>query len=210
MSFATLEVPDNITLYYISAEDGDVYRTPLDAADSVKVFDLNSVEKDEFEDPDTLAFLTSSENSERVDLVAVLWREDQEMVTVPVVEDVAPASAVAEISDREKLSWGGWWGNYAAVSKLGAASDSPWQFNAGGWALEGLRGTNEATGARARFSVELPVARWPIRKAVQLPGDNVLFQLGPNQICLYDPIRDELALVAKGRQPVLVLGSDKE
>jgi hypothetical protein len=45
---------------------------------------------------------------------------------------------------------------------------------------------------------------WAVRNAVHLPGDTVLLQLGDNQICLYDPEKKQIALVARGRGPIAV------
>ncbi len=44
-----------------------------------------------------------------------------------------------------------------------------------------------------------------VRNATHLPGDAVLFQLGRDQICVLDPVRRQVALLARGRGPTAVM-----
>ena len=48
--------------------------------------------------------------------------------------------------------------------------------------------------------------KWIVRLVTHLPTDQVLFQLGGDQICLYDPEKKQVALVARGRGPIAVIG----
>ncbi len=48
-----------------------------------------------------------------------------------------------------------------------------------------------------------------IRNAVQLPSDKALFQLGENQICVFDPATRQVALLWRGRGPVAVMEKGK-
>ena len=97
---------------------------------------------------------------------------------------------------------------FGTVPKLGDARSSPWKFWTGAWAAEGLHGTNTRSGRDVTFSLETPFVSWPVRNAVHLPGDLVLLQLGDDQICVYDPEKNRIALLAKGRGPIAVMGME--
>jgi hypothetical protein len=78
-------------------------------------------------------------------------------------------------------------------------------FRTGFWPIEGLRGKNEKTGETIYFSLETPFVSWIARSATQLPGDYVVFQLGDDQICLFETATKKIALLARGQGPVVVL-----
>lgn len=67
------------------------------------------------------------------------------------------------------------------------------------------RYSNQGLREKFEFSMTNPIVKWRCTNATQIPGDLVLFQLGENQICLYDPNTKRIALVAKGNGPVAVL-----
>lgn len=68
-------------------------------------------------------------------------------------------------------------------------------------------GKNEENNEKVRVSLEIPYqGKWYVRFISHLPGDRVLFQLGRDQICLYDLNKKQVALVTKGRSPLAVIG----
>ena len=69
----------------------------------------------------------------------------------------------------------------------------------------GPSGFPKETGNRVRFSYETPFGAWTVRNAVHLPTDKVLFQLGDDQICGFDPVERRVALLWHGRGPVPVI-----
>jgi len=87
--------------------------------------------------------------------------------------------------------------NVGAVPRLVRESD--WEYYVGIWAVQGIRGENGKTGERIGFSLETPFMAWLVRNAVHVDGDFVVFQLGPDQICILHPQRKQIALVARGR-----------
>jgi hypothetical protein len=91
------------------------------------------------------------------------------------------------------------------VQALGSATNSQWEFWAGFWPMEGLGASQKATGKRLGFSYETPFGAWSVRNAVHLPNDKVLFQLGDDQICGFDPAQRRVALLWHGRGPVAVI-----
>jgi hypothetical protein len=59
------------------------------------------------------------------------------------------------------------------------------------------------------FSFETPFVAWSVRNATHLPSDRILFQLGDDQICVYDPEKKEIALLAEGRGPIAVMQKEE-
>lgn len=86
-----------------------------------------------------------------------------------------------------------------------AEAPSPWKFWAGFWPIEGLKAENRTTGTNVHFSYETPSGARTVRNAVPLPSDKVLFQLGHDQICAFDPQSRKVALLWDGRGPVPVI-----
>ena len=68
-----------------------------------------------------------------------------------------------------------------------------------------MRASRTDTGTEFSIGFEMPLGNWLIRNATHLPGDYVLFQLGRDQICLFDPLRKRIAIIARGRGPVAIL-----
>jgi len=99
----------------------------------------------------------------------------------------------------------GTWFNFGAASPLGSATNSQWEFQAGFWPIAGLLAENKATGTKVHFSYETPFGAWTVRNAVHLPTDKVLFQLGKDQVCAFDPQSRKVALLWHGRGPVPVI-----
>jgi hypothetical protein len=79
-----------------------------------------------------------------------------------------------------------------------------WEFDSYHWP-NGLHGENKNTQRKLSISVETPFLIWQIRYPTQLPGGQVVFELGRNQICLLDPNQKKIAMLLKGRCPVVLL-----
>ena len=68
-----------------------------------------------------------------------------------------------------------------------------------------LDGENAKKGRNLDVSLDTPFIRWPVYCPTQLPSGQVVFQLGGNQICILDPNERKIALLAKGRWPVITM-----
>jgi hypothetical protein len=202
-----VSLPENILVCFISAADGDAYAGSLCERQWRNIFDLNSSNRH-----DRLFVRPSAQDTNVWDLAACLETgtvRPPDLVTVR--ERFATVTAETWRSPKEQSpSYGGSYFKFGPVSKLGDAQSSAWQFRTGFWAYAGLSGIETNSGERVRFSFETPFVNWYIRNAVHLPTDKVLFQLGNEQICLYDPVKKQIALVARGRGPVAVVGNEKE
>lgn len=192
-------------LYFIGADDGDLYR--MDLADRTRVEQLAVLDTDQYNDrpfahrnkPDQPWHLGVMEHDSRRDL----GRLDG--------QDILPRNwgfggggdlPRATISlDEAPTSWMNWRG----VARVPASSDSGYKLHVGHWAAEGLsivRSTGSDEKPR-RLALETPLLDWPIRNATLLPDDIVIFQLGRNQIVALDLKTDTVGLLARGRGPLV-------
>ncbi len=62
---------------------------------------------------------------------------------------------------------------------------------------------NKKSGELFRVGIETPLITWDVRMATQLSDGKVVFQFGKNQICIADPERKCVAVVARGKCPVV-------
>ncbi len=92
--------------------------------------------------------------------------------------------------------------SYGEVPSIGAKSD--WVLRIGFWPAEGISGQNAKTGERFHYGLELPFVSWPVRHATQISGSYVVAQLGSSQICLMDLESRRIALIARGKGPIVV------
>ncbi|MCK9315793.1 MAG: hypothetical protein M0Q48_06585 [Verrucomicrobia bacterium] len=199
---ADLALPESVHVYYISPADGDVYKRQLTGGSEQKIFELNSTDR-----YDRLFIRPNTTDSNRWDLVASLETEWYGAHSVDVLTNMMVEAAPELRSSRTgtPLNEGTTWLNFGRAQRLGSATNSHWKFWAGFWAVEGLEASNETTGESLWFSYETPFGMWYVRNVVHLPSDKVLFQLGWDQICAFDPVRRRVGLLWKGRGPVPVI-----
>jgi hypothetical protein len=130
---------------------------------------------------------------------------NQDGKLVPVITNLV-GQAMPELDDEKSSSRiNGTWFNFRSVPSLGSARTSDWSFFTGFWAAGGMGGRNDKTKQDARFAYETPFGSWMIRNAVLLPTDKVLFQLGHDQICVFDPETRRVALLWRGRGPIPII-----
>ena len=200
VQLSQIRLPEDVVLYYISDQDGDVYRRRLAGPDE-RICDLNSAGYD-----DRLAVQQNAAHTGLWDIVVRLDTDDRDHPRIVAVEESLTAVAAPFWhGDAEAPKHRGTWSNFGNVPRLGDAACSPWEFCTGPWAASGLSGTQTETDTRVHFSLETPFAAWNLRNATHLPGDIVVFQLGDDQICVFDPKTRRLALVTNGRGPIAVL-----
>jgi hypothetical protein len=205
VELSSISMPENILIYFISVDDGDVYEGSLRSAQWKSVFDLNSSRED-----DHLFVKPSDAEVNSWDLMASLETDEyRNPKIIPILEQVAEVAVPSSnVTNADPPRYEGAGPNFGQVPKLGNAKSSPWQFRSGFWSIEGLRGTQANSGEVVHFSLETPFVAWPVRNATHLPTDKVLLQLGDDQICVYDPETNRIALVTKGRTPIAVIKAD--
>ncbi len=199
-------LPEDMHLYYIDANDGDVYTRLLNVSSDTLVYDLNSVNNIY---GDYLTVLPSKANPDGVDLMAQLMGANtRDFTWITVKKDFALDAAInSQWDDNRGAEYiQGTWFSFGPVAQMKAAKDSPWSFYVGFWPIEGFSAKNTDTDERIHRSLETPVVSWPVRCATQINRNTIIFQLGDDQICIYNVEKDQIALVAKGRSPVVAIG----
>jgi hypothetical protein len=206
VEISSMSLPEKVLVSFISAKDGDVYAGSLQDRQWKKVFDLNSSHRN-----DCLLVRPSSRHTNEWDLVARLDTEERRNPKlVDIQERFASVAAPSWRSmNTDPPQYEGTSFNFGQVSKLGTAQSSPWEFWSGFWPIEGLHGTESKSGVQVSFSFETPFVAWSVRNATHLPSDRILFQLGDDQICVYDPEKKEIALLAEGRGPIAVMQKEE-
>ncbi|HTD67927.1 MAG TPA: hypothetical protein VK846_15490 [Candidatus Limnocylindria bacterium] len=195
-----LSLPESVIVYFI-AEDGDVYSARLSSTKPEKIQELHSTNKN-----DRLLVRANASNPNHWDLIARVHGDDTRNANiVPVITNLLVQVAPDWRSINGNPEPEGTWFNFGAVTPLGSATTSDWKFFSGFWSVEGLSGSNMKTGAKVHFSYETPFGSWIVRNAVHLPSDKVLFQLGDDQICAFDPTKRSVALLWRGRGPVPII-----
>jgi len=196
---AEMSLPDKVVVYFISAQDGDVYSAPLNSGRMERVMKLGSTHKND-------RLVLRPQPFTRWDLVVRMESTNHwDPQFVPVITNLVAEIAPDWRSTNGNQTLEGTWFNFGAVPPLGAATNSDWEFFAGFWSIEGLHGKNERRRTNIHFSYETPFGEWMIRNAVLLPTDKVLFQLGEDQICAFDPESKKVALLWRGRGPMPVV-----
>lgn len=197
-----LSMPESVSVYYIAPSDGGVYRRALAGGEARKVFDLQSTNKN-----DRLFVRTSPANTNLWDLMA--------LIEGPEIRAPRVLSVLTNLNVDGSPDWRGGsddphrvegtWFNFGDVPALGSATNSSWKFRAGFWSAEGLRVSRRATDEWFRVAYETPFGAWAVRNAVHLPSDKVLFQLGDDQVCVFDPVERRVALLWRGKGLVAVI-----
>jgi len=197
-----LSLPESVLVYFISPKDGDVYSRHLSGKDERKVFELHTKNIN-----DRLLVRASTPDTSRWDLVARVETEDYGNPRLIAVKTNMQVEAAADwrSTHTDPPQYESTWFSFGEVEPIGSAADSQWKFWTGFWPIEGLQASNKATGDKVRFSYETPFGAWIVRNAVHLPSDKVLFQLGKDQICAFDPVHRRVALLWHGRGPVPVI-----
>ena len=186
-----ISFPKEGVVYFISKTNG-VCRLDLSSQKSEKVYPLKA------DQDDRLFVRTSTFNANNWDIL-----DSSKKILVCSNLQVIASQDWRDTNDPNRIE--GTWFNFGEAPKLGAAEKSDWKFETGFWPIEGLRGENQKTGEKIYFSLETPFVSWIARSATQLPGDYVVFQLGDDQICLFETATKKIALLARGQGPVVIL-----
>lgn len=187
--------PETFALYYLSMAGDKVYRLDLpDGKSAHMVYDVD------VPSPSGRIYVRPGRNG-GYDLCAHSKSGDKKAETV----------VAAGFSDRAAVEWriAEYPENPVVDSFLSCgpvamlAPESEWKVSTGFWANRGIGGANKKDGRSFLYSLETPFAAWMVRDAVQLPGDYFVFQLGRDQICMLHPESRRIALLARGRSPVV-------
>lgn len=184
---AELPLPTSVNIYYINPTDGGVYRRPIRGGGANKVFDLNSRSR-----YDQLFAVPDAGDGTHAALLARMRDPER------TVEVLAGLAAKADDVPNEHRDTDSWF-NFGHAAGLGVTENEKWKFETGFWAAEGLTAVNQGTGEKINVSMETPSCMWYVRNAIQLSSDLVLFQLGEDQICVFDPTKRRISYLWRGR-----------
>jgi hypothetical protein len=149
----------------------------------------------------------------------VLMNIDGEYKTKLLVKNFSPRSAV-------KLLDGAYEGRWDIETQLDYGffksfdDAEKWEFNSDWSSLkiyrlefepephtkaEAQSGSAQETGVSLDgfYLAQTPFTQWPVRNGTQIAGDYGVFQLGKDQICIMDPEKKQIALIARGFGPVV-------
>lgn len=190
---ATIRHEVSADVYYVNPDDGDVYRTDLEGADPHFVAKMGGRELH------ARLYLVASSDRDTFDL-GVCWGPEPDDRRV-IVANVLPASAsIGDAVDVEHCARMG----FGRAVDLQPSSAPLWKVRTGFWSAEGLKATNEVTSQSYQIALETPFLAWSSRNASVLPGSMVIYQLG-KQVVLLDLAERRMALLARGRGPLVVL-----
>ena len=96
----------------------------------------------------------------------------------------------------------GSWFSFGEVADLRPESNRQWKARLGFWAHEGLFAYKGEE--RLHVALDVPGANWYARNGIVLPQEQMVFQLG-DQIVLVDFDQRKIALLARGRGPIVIL-----
>jgi hypothetical protein len=197
VSVYEMKLPEPYALYYLSPEGDQIIRI-----DPTKPSFKETISKVTAHHRNDRLFARPREDS-GFDLFVYLDSEDRGAETESrILEDFSEKAPVERrIAEGHSDKVEGSWFNFGPVPTIGPASK--WAFRTGFWPAEGISGKNEKTGKKVHYALELPFAAWPVRNATQIAGDFVITQLGDDQICLMNLEAGKIALVARGRGPVV-------
>ncbi len=190
---SAVSLPKDAMLYYMAENNRDVYARDLGHDETRKICELTSAKHS-----DRLFLRESRGAAGGWDLVvgSEPWAEPRDADPSDQVVSVGLTCTVAEPL-LASLRPGG------EVPRF-RIDKSGWQFHFG-WMTGRLDGENAMNGRNVRLSLETPFVQWPVYCPTQLPSGQVIFQLGISQICIFDPDEQKVALLAKGRWPVITL-----
>jgi hypothetical protein len=197
VSVDKMKLPEPYALYYLSKGGDQIIRI-----DPTKPNSKATVSKVTAPHRNDRLFARPRKDS-GFDLFVYLDSEDRgaEMES-RILEDFSEQAPVEwRIAEGHSEKAEGSWFNFGPVPTIGPASN--WAFHTGFWPVEGISGKNEKTGKNVHYSLELPFAAWPVRNATQIAGDYVVAQLGDDQICLMNLESGTIALVARGKGPIV-------
>lgn len=204
---SSMSLPQSVLVYFLSVDDGSVNSGSLRERQWRRVLDLHSSHRN-----DRLFVRPSAQDPNLWDLVARLETDGHREPNFVTVEGQLATVAVPSrgSTDTDPPRYDGTWFNFGPAPKLGDAQSSSWEFRSGFWPGAGLYGAESNSRKRVSFAFETPYIAWSARNLTHLPTDKVLLQLGKDQICVYDPLKNQIALLARGRGPIAVMESPQD
>ena len=189
-----ISLPENITLYFIKDEDGDVYSRNFSTKKITHIFPLKSKHN-----RDRLGVKPSTNNSNKWDLFAKTYHYRDK--TVEISNEFATIAAPFTKYRKEKNY------NVGNTALLGSATNSNWKCHSySDFIMQApLTLINKKANKKIKLKYETLFCNWEFRNVTHLPEDKIIFQLGDYQICILDINNKKIALLEYGRGPIAVI-----
>ncbi|MGV3774342.1 MAG: hypothetical protein ACO1QB_15685 [Verrucomicrobiales bacterium] len=182
----------NIGLYFISDSDGDVYSSDLQGRNLQQAFKLSSsLEGDRL--------VVESDSPGQWNLLALIDEtQDGKMILLAtnLMGHIVEAADILLLRNRINTHR-----NFGKVPSLAPTNST--RYRTGYWPFQGILVLSDNPETNFLYSLETPFIHWKARNATQVDRHQVIFQLGKNQICLLDSEQKKIALIARGRGPVV-------
>lgn len=191
-----MDLPLDHDLYYINRDGAQIIRCQLDGSSPQTYF--------EFEDQGANRLFAYPADDGTYNLYARYGEQSDHMLVRADYSSQAPTydsyqeKWVMNIDDAARMRNG-------LVPKL-IKSDRSFTADAPGYL--GLHGERENSHWRFRIVLESPFVLWKFRNATQIKGDLVVFQLSDDQICIVDPNTKQIALIARGKGPLVAMSNE--
>ena len=225
---SAFEMKEDYDLYYISPDGKNVLRSDLAGNDKevIAMLDMEGI-------PDRLCacprkvteeIQEGTDNKKHKSVQRICWESGFDLYvlmningkyeTKLLLEHFSPHSAI-------KLSDGEYWevwdvktgGDFRKFRSFGDAEK--WEFDSDSWGWLNVRGIKQGyrpytispqryeQGRHARYEILPFFVQWPVRNGTHIAGDYAVFLLGKDQICILDPEKKRIALIARGFGPVV-------
>lgn len=175
-------LPPDYSLYYIPTDKKNVFKSDLNGKNSEIIKEVNIDGND--------SALVVVENKEKSQFDLYL---DSEGDFVLIESNFSVLSLENQISGK---------GYNSNIEVNNVYKKSKWKYFNGIWAT-GIYGRNDEESKHFRFSMNTPFISWETRNATHIEGDFVIFQLSEDQICILQPEKKQIALIARGFGPVV-------
>ncbi len=188
---------DTYVLYYISSDGNAVMRSDLAGNDPQAVKHVTSI-RHEYD-----RLFVRQDDHGKYDLNIVIFEVNpyskNEQTVLRNFSVLAPIEHhILEYPEREVRDL---FFNFGPVPSI--AQNSEWNYHTGLWPMEGIYGSNEITNKKFNFAMETPITFWYVRNVTHIQGDLLVFQLGSDQICMLHPESKKIALITRGRAPIV-------
>lgn len=192
-------VKSDAWVYYISVDGADVNRIHVDGSVREKVVPTGGMRGEA-----ARLFVRPCAVDGKWDLWAIDRGKDGKLFEKLLARDFANRAEPfrrwdGELDEKEPDSWGNF-----GISDFRPPQERDWKFSIGSWAAEGLHARNESEGKNFYVALETPFVQWNIRNVTVLQGNQIVFELGENQIVVMDLKTRQIGLLAFGRGPVVV------
>lgn len=193
---AQLQPDEQYVLYFITPDGKQVVRSDLEGKQQEIVKELRA-----FDENSQLLICKTEED--RIDLVVEFGQQKE-----VILSDVADAIATPKWRNSEDVplfldSKNPCYSNSTGlVPQL--TDKTNWNYQTVFWAAGGIMGSNKIDRSNFNFGLETPFVWWYVRYATHIEGDYAVFQLGEDEIYILQPQEKKIALITRGRSPVVV------